>query len=150
MSTDTKKVRECHYMAIMRQIQWQMAPAPSLSWLNNFPGDISARGVIPVWWACDSSSFCSHHPGGRSKAQLTASIYKSSLVCLLWTPATPRSLSSTHPWLSCKLLCLTLSLSSLQGTLYLYHPGSLAVYIIAIYNQLIHLWPLHSTLIKLL
>lgn len=132
----------------------QMAAALSLSWLNIFPGGISARGVIPVWRACDSSSFCSCHPDGHSKDQFTASIYISSLVCLLWKPASPGSLSSPHPSLSCKLLRLPLSLPkpsqlSPEGTLSIPPWQSGSIY----YS---HLQPadipstFHFTIIKLL
>lgn len=41
-------------------------------------------------------------------------------------------------------------LPSSPRTLYLYHPRGLAVYITAIYNQLIHLWLFCLSLIKLL
>lgn len=94
------------------------------------------------------------HHSGCSKAQLAASTYKHALVCLLWKsaaavpspPHIPRwaASCSVFPYLSPGRS------STLQRALYLYHPGSLAVYIIAIYNQLIHLWPFHFALIKLL
>lgn len=110
----------------------QMALAPLLSWLNNFPGDISATGVIPVWGVCESSSFCSRCPSSHSKAQLTASIYKSSLDGLLWTPSTPIPSPPHIPhWAASCFVFLYLSPSCpsfLQRALYLYCPGSLAIY----------------------
>lgn len=118
----------------------QMAPAPLLSWLNNFPGDISATGVIPIWGVCESSSFCSRCPSSHSKAQLTASIYESSLDCLLWTPSTLYSLSSSHPSLSCKLLRLPLSLSKLSQL----SPGGFIYTALAVWQYILccsHLQP---------
>lgn len=130
----------------------QMAPALSPSWLNFFPGDISASGVILVLVAPDSSSVCSLHPAGLRKLCLL-----SPCIQVLWSAFCEHQQPSfpflSIPALSCKLpIFLYLSLScpsSLLRTLYLYHPGSLTVYIIAIYNWLIHLWLFHLTLIRL-
>lgn len=81
----------------------QMSPAPSLSWLKYFPGDNSLRGVIPVRWAFDSSSFCYRHLSGHNKAQLSASIYISYF--LSFSPQAVAALSpeatlSAPPWQS--------------------------------------------------
>lgn len=134
MSTDTKKVGECHYMAIDTEAGYgdsgQMASAPSLSWLNNFPGDISARGVIRVWWAFDC------HSGGRSKAQLTAS---SSLVCLLWTPATPAPspMHIPHWAASCSIILSTRAFPALSRGHFIDATMAVWQYILVIYKRLI-------------
>lgn len=69
----------------------QMAPALSPSWLNFFPGDISAS--LGSSWLILRLFPSSCWP---EKALLAVSMYTSSLVCLLWTPAAiiPFSLNS--------------------------------------------------------
>lgn len=103
------------------RLQWQRANSSCP--LAILAGQFPRRRFCERSHSCDSSSLCSLHPGGHSKAQPTASICTS--VCLLWTPAalvppTPHILhwAVRYSW----------------RELYLYHHGSLAV---AIYNQLI-------------
>lgn len=147
MSTDTKKVTECQYIAIDTEAgsvtagKW-LLPFPHLG-SSFFPGDISESGVILVLVARDSSSVCSLHTGGLKKLCLLPPCTQAlwSAFCEHQQTIIPFSLNSRAE-LQAAHLPLSLSVScpsSIQGTLYLYHSGSLSVYIIAIYNRLIHL-----------
>lgn len=131
MSTDTKRVGECHYMAIDTAAGYgdsgQMASAPSLSWLNNFPGDISARGVI--------RELLTAIPVARSKAQLAASIYISSLVCLLWTTPVPSPTHIPHWAASCSIILSPRAFPALSRGHFIDATMAVWQYILVIYKR---------------
>lgn len=80
------------------RLRWQRANGfcPLAILAKQFPGrHFCERGHS---WAFDC------HSGGRSKAQLTASIYISSLVCLLWTAPVPSPTHIPHWAASCSII----------------------------------------------
>lgn len=141
IDTETGSVTAGKWLLPRRYLGWAFSLETSrregsfvLGWLVTHPPSVPAMPVAGVrlsmplpWIKVLWSAFCEHQQP-------------------------PFSLLPSSSPLNCKLL-LYLSPScpsSLQRTLYLYLPGSQAVYIIAVYNRLIHLWPSHFTLIKLL